>query len=690
MHPSSSVLREIRSEVCNTALGWLCLIGMIGVGLSLLRILEFGWLPVMTLHVGILTAAIIVYQLRSKLPFFLRAGTIILIMYIVALGGHLSFGPPTRLEFFVAATIMSAVFFGERAGFFSGILSTVFIVAIYLGIVGGIISPIHLDDYATSATAMLTHVASAIVAGFAPLIAVTRYREFLERERQRANSASQAKSEFLAMMSHELRTPMTAIIGMTDLIQWEKSLETARSYSAQAAKSAKSLLRLLNEILDFSKIEANRLTIEVEPFGLEEILADLADMFTPLATEKGLTFEIQRDENPSVKLVGDAGRIRQIMVNLVGNAVKFTERGGVRVEVSHERLSDIELKLVLRVIDTGIGISESEQAQLFQPFTQVGPVSTRRYGGSGLGLVISKRLAELMGGTLDVSSQRDKGATFVFAVAVAISATSSFQSAARPEELAPSALRILVAEDDVPIGFLLKTVLTRWGNTVTVTLNGLDVVAAARSAEYDVILMDLHLPGRDGANATREIRKLEGPTAQTPVIALTADISPASQRELTAAGVSALVAKPIDWRELAAAIIERSDCISFVPLKESIRRVNDNNDPGSDSIPVDTVAFQKLRSDLGEAFFLSLLEKLIPTLDQYADALRSSIQAGDTYRAKEAAHSIKGAAMQFGAVKVGELAKEIEQAENMEEITPMATRLLNSIPELRSTLQHLT
>jgi signal transduction histidine kinase/HPt (histidine-containing phosphotransfer) domain-containing protein len=686
MAQPSAILREIRSEVCNTALGWLCIIGTMGVGLSLVRIFEFGWLPVMTLHVAVLAVAVLIYGLRARLPFFLRAGTIIVIMFLVALGGHISFGPPTRLEFFVAAIIMSAVFFGERAGVVSGIIAGLLIGAVYIAIAFEVLAPPHIEGYSTSATATLTHVGSVIVAAFAPLIAVTRYREYLERERQRADSASRAKSEFLAMMSHELRTPMTAIIGMTDLIKWEKSLETARSYSAQAAKSAKSLLRLLNEILDFSKIEANRLTIEADAFSLNEMLADLTNLFAPLAAEKGLTFDVRPDERIPDSLHGDAGRIRQVLVNLVGNAIKFTERGDVIVEISYARLSDTRLTLAFRVSDTGIGISEAEQAQLFQPFIQVGPVSTRRYGGSGLGLVISKRLAELMGGTLEVSSQRDKGAAFNFTVPVWIGAAAASQAAPPAEELAPSGLRILIAEDDIAIGFLLRTVLTRWGNTVTVTLNGLDVVSAAKSAEYDVILMDQHLPGRDGANATREIRNLGGPAGRTPVIALTADISPGSRRDLAASGISSLVAKPINWNALAREIINTCNCVTFAPLQETFGHAGD--EPGHVAA-VDVVAFQKLRTDLGETFFLSLLEKLVPTIEQYAGNLQKAVREGQAHDAREAAHAIKGAALQFGAGQIGELAGEIERAASFAEMTPIAERLLECIPHLQQALKEL-
>jgi len=511
----------------------------------------------MALHLAILSTAIIVYMLRSHLPFSLRAGSIILIMYLVALGGHVSFGPPTRLEFFIAATVMSAVFFGKRAGLLSGVLTILCIGLVYLAFYMELISRPHIEDYSFSLTAALTHIGSTIVAGYAPLIAVTRYREVLNRERERADYASKAKSDFLAMMSHELRTPMTAVIGMTDLIASETAIDNARAYSARIAKSARGLLRLLNEVLDFSKIEANKLSIEPEQFSLAEIVKDTQELFTPLAAEAGLSFAIQYEGNVEDSLLGDTGRIRQVLVNLVANAIKFTERGEVSVKISQEAVSDRELKLIFQISDTGIGISQAEQAQLFQPFIQAGAITTRRYGGTGLGLVISKRIAELMGGEISVISEKDRGATFTFSLRLSKGNPSNSSVAFILKEEVPSGLCVLVAEDDPAIAFLLKTMLSRWGNSVVVASNGIDVIAVAESGGHDIILMDLHLPGRDGASATRLIRQIQGPIGRIPIIALTADISARSRTELLASGASALLEKPINWHKLATEIISQ-------------------------------------------------------------------------------------------------------------------------------------
>lgn len=645
----------------------------------------------MAMHIAILSASFLVYLFRARLPFAVRAGSIILIMYLVALGGHISFGPPTRIEFFIAATVMSAVFFGKRAGLISGVITVICIGLVYLVFLMDLIPRPHIEDYSFSITAALTHVGSTIVAGYAPLIAVTKYREVLERERERADDASKAKSDFLAMMSHELRTPMTAVIGMTDLIASETTLDNARTYSARISKSARGLLRLLNEVLDFSKIEANKLSIEPEHFSLVEIVKDAHDLFAPLASEAGLAFTVLYEGNVESNLFGDAGRIRQVLVNLIANAIKFTERGEVNVKISQQPISENELKLVFRVCDTGIGISPAEQAQLFQPFIQSGAITTRRYGGTGLGLVISKRIAELMGGEISVISDKDMGATLTFSLCLSKGTLSLAGVPLILRDEVPSGLRVLVAEDDNAIAFLLKTMLARWGNSVFVASNGIDVIAAAESDRYDVILMDLHLPGRDGASATRLIRKIQGPVGRIPIIALTADVSARSRSELIVSGANALLEKPINWSKLATELISQCPGVRAIrsPVASSASGANIQRDKHDDALDVSVL--EGLRTGLGESLFFDLLAKMIPTIDQHATDLSTATREQNIKVSKEAAHSIKGVALQFGANEVANLAIAIEQEScSIEEVARLAEQLLNAIPHLKLALDDYT
>jgi len=689
MPRSSAILREIRSDVCNAALGWFCIFGTVAVGLSLLRILEFGWLPVMALHITVLSAAVIVYLFRDRVPFSVRAGSIILIMYLVALGGHISFGPPTRIEFFISATILAAVFFGKRAGLASGVLTIFCIGLVYIALFMDLISPPHIEGYSFSITAALTNIGSTIVAGYAPLIAITKYREVLVRERERADDASKAKSDFLAMMSHELRTPMTAVIGMTDLIASETTLDNARTYSARIAKSARGLLRILNEVLDFSKIEANRLSIEPEHFSLAEIVKEAHNLFAPLADEAGLVFSIQFEGNLEDGLLGDAGRIRQVLVNLIANAIKFTERGEVTVKISQRPVSNSQLMLVFRVSDTGIGISPAEQAQLFHAYTQVRAITTRRYGGTGLGLVISKRIAELMGGEISVISEEDKGAIFTFSLCLSKSTSPPSSVPFALKEEVPTGLRVLVAEDDNAIAFLLKTMLTRWGNSVCVASNGIDVIAAAKSDRYEVILMDLHLPGRDGASATRVIRQIQGPVGQTPIIALTADISARSRSELIASGANALLEKPINWSKLAAELISQCPGARAIRFSVAPSPISANIQLDRHEDAVDVSILEEMRMGLGDSLFFDLLANMIPNIDKHAMDLSTATREQNIRIAKEAAHTIKGVALQFGAKKIANLAIAIEQeGRAIEEVVRLVEQLLNAIPNLKCALEN--
>ena len=510
----NKILADIRSDVCDTVLGWTLVAGAVAIAISLSRIIQFGWLPVMGLHIGLEIVLIPIYYFRKRIPFAVRASAILAVMYLVGIGGHISFGTPTRIEFFVSASIMAAVFFGERAGLISAGTTILCIAAIYAAFCFNLIPQPMTAGYAMSATSWITNAASSLVAALAPLVAVTRYRNHLELERQRAEAANAAKSDFLAMMSHELRTPMTAILGISDLLLSEQLSADLTNKISWISKSGRLLLGLLNDVLDFSKIEANHLAIEQSVFHPRELFRDIQNLFTPLAAEKKLILHVDFADNLEDRLISDASRLRQVVVNLVGNAVKFTEHGRVDVRVAQEYQNGNQLMLTVHVSDTGIGISRQQQAQLFQPFMQANRGTARRYGGTGLGLAISRRIVELMGGHITVTSEEHQGTTFMFSVPVLEdmeeSALSLLSKPSHPPQNPPQGLRILVAEDDETIAFLLQTMLVRWGNTVDVVGDGGAAVTAAQSQAYDIVLMDMQMPNVDGASATRAIRQLGG------------------------------------------------------------------------------------------------------------------------------------------------------------------------------------
>jgi signal transduction histidine kinase/CheY-like chemotaxis protein len=553
----SKVLADIRSEVCDTVLKWTTIIGSCGVALSFLRFIELGFLPVMLLHAVIVAGLASLYIFRKRVPYTARATVIIGVMVLVGMGGLLTFGSPARIEFFVAASIMSAVFFGERIGIAIAALGVALLSAIYILFFSGLVAPPTVVP-PLSPTNWLTSAASMVVAALAPLLAVNRYRVHLNQEHRRLAEANHAKSVFLATMSHELRTPMTAILGMSDLLLADQTEGPARAMIARISKAGHLLLDLLNDVLDFSKIKANAVVIQPFNFAPKEMVGEICNLFRPLAAEKGVTLQELFAPDLSNNLVADAGRLRQCLLNVVGNAVKFTDRGSISVAVS-ENENAMGRWLKIEVADTGIGISAEQQSKLFQPFVQAEQGPRRRFGGTGLGLAISRHFAELMGGSLTLRSAESAGSTFTITIPVQVSAPTPSRTAEPVAIPKTKSLRILVADDDDTIRLLLQIMLQRWGHTVDCVANGRLAVEAVKSAAYDAVLMDMQMPEMDGAAATRAIRASEAPGTRLPIIAITADAGVENAPAYLATGVDALVTKPVNWHELSRLLHEATD-----------------------------------------------------------------------------------------------------------------------------------
>lgn len=558
MHTADSkVLADIRSEVCDTVLRWTTIVGACAVGLSFLRIVEFGFLPVMMLHAALVPGLVGIYLLRKRLPYTARAASIVGVMILVGIGGVLTFGSPTRIEFFVAASIMSAVFFGERIGIAIAAVCVGVLSAIYTLFFSGLIAP-PSSLPPLSPTNWLTSAASLVVAALAPLLAINRYRVHLNQEHRRLAEANRAKSVFLATMSHELRTPMTAILGMSDLLLADQTEGPARAMIARISKAGHLLLDLLNDVLDFSKIEANAVVIQPFNFAPKEMVGEICNLFRPLASEKGVTLQELFAPGLSNNLMADAGRLRQCLLNVVGNAVKFTDHGSISVAVS-ENENAMGRWLKIEVADTGIGISAEQQSRLFQPFVQAEQGSNRRFGGTGLGLAISRHFAELMGGSLTLRSAESAGSTFTITIPVQVSAVTPSRAEEPVAIPKTKSLRLLVAEDDETIRLLLQIMLQKWGHTVDCVVNGRLAVEAVRSAAYDAVLMDMQMPEMDGTAATRAIRASETKGIRLPIIAITADAGVENAPSYLATGVNALMTKPVNWHELSRLLHEVTD-----------------------------------------------------------------------------------------------------------------------------------
>ncbi len=382
--------------------------------------------------------------------------------------------------------------------------------------------------------------------------------------RERAESAARVKSEFLANMSHEIRTPLNGILGMTDLALSESISPTVRDYLETVRVSGVSLLQVINDVLDLSKIEVGRLQIESVPFNLATSVREAAAILQPAAAAKGLAVELLCPESAPLWFRGDPLRIRQIVLNLLGNAIKFTPSGSVAVEIFCWPAHDEESNVRLEVRDTGIGIPLSKQAALFESFTQADSSTTRRYGGTGLGLAISKHLVQMMHGSIGLASESGCGSTFWFELPLALSDAPEEPATQNPPALqaanvssrSPSTGRVLLVEDNLVNQKLALKLLQRFGYRVHAVTDGHAAIQAVKDSQFDAVLMDCQMPDCDGYEATAAIRRWEAKTCRSriPIIALTAHAMPGDKELCLTSGMDHYLTKPLRTEELRQAL----------------------------------------------------------------------------------------------------------------------------------------